>query len=361
MIPSKWNTHTNVLLDAVSFAQNNRDKIIDSYLEKHQYTDNIYGILQNYFQKGSSYLAIDEKRNHVLSEKTRSVYFHFITKVFIPFLHSNDVKCFPDITPPVITKFQNHLLCKSNKPQTINRYIGCIKIIFSHLLMTGIIKSDIFEQVKMLKVKTENYELRGCHEIEAVQGVFNSEWDNNLSYLLCLIIYSTGMRNSEIEKIQVKDLIEVEGCHFIDVKRSKTKSGIRMVPLHDFVYRKLSAYIAEAGKAADDYIFLDGVKHNQSTLYREANIAMGGVMGISEAVLDEMGVSFYSGRHYWKTVMNAGGLGSDIEEYFMGHKVSKDVSVLYNHRDKQGKKKLAVKARRVFAILDKYLFKQKTN
>jgi integrase len=88
---------------------------------------------------------------------------------------------------------------------------------------------------------------------------------------------------------------------------------------------------------------------------------MGGVMGISESVLEEMKISFYSGRHYWKTVMNAGGLGSDIEEYFMGHKVSKDVSVLYNHRDKQGKKKLAEKARRVFTILDKYLFKQNTH
>jgi integrase len=168
------------------------------------------------------------------------------------------------------------------------------------------------------------------------------------------------MRNSEIERIQVKDMIEAEGCHFINVKKSKTRSGIRMVPLHDFVYRKLSAYIAEGGKADDDYLFLDGVKHNQSTLYREANAAMGGVMGISETVLDETGVSFYSGRHYWKTVMNAGGLGADTEEYFMGHKVSKDVSVLYNHRDKQGKKKLAVKARRVFSILDKYLFKQNT-
>jgi hypothetical protein len=54
--------------------------------------------------------------------------------------------------------------------------------------------------------------------------------------------------------------------------------------------------------------------------------------------------------------MNAHGLG-DIEEYFMGHKSSKDVSERYNHRDKQGQKRLLTKAREMFKILDKTLFK----
>jgi hypothetical protein len=37
-----------------------------------------------------------------------------------------------------------------------------------------------------------------------------------------------------------------------------------------------------------------------------------------------------------KTMMNAGGLGEDIEEYFMGHKTSGDVSKRYNHKGRQG-------------------------
>jgi hypothetical protein len=54
--------------------------------------------------------------------------------------------------------------------------------------------------------------------------------------------------------------------------------------------------------------------------------------------------------------MNAEELG-DVEEYFMGHKVSRDVAKRYNHRDKQGQEKILEKAREVFAILDKRLFK----
>jgi hypothetical protein len=54
--------------------------------------------------------------------------------------------------------------------------------------------------------------------------------------------------------------------------------------------------------------------------------------------------------------MNAEELG-DVEEYFLGHKVSPDVAKNYNHRDKQGQKKILAKAKEVLKILDKQLFK----
>jgi hypothetical protein len=54
--------------------------------------------------------------------------------------------------------------------------------------------------------------------------------------------------------------------------------------------------------------------------------------------------------------MSSEGLGNDIEEYFMGHTVSSDVAKLYNHKDRQGKRKLLEKTKKVFAILDKRIF-----
>jgi integrase len=353
VIPSKWNTHTNDLQQAILFAQKNRDSIISAYFRKHL---SVYSILEKYYQKGSSYLAIDERRNLVLGEKTRSVYFHFIVKIFIPFLKDRKAQSFDDITPALITSFQDFLLEKGNKPQTINRYLGSVKAVFSHLLIRDIIKTNVFSQVLMLRVKSDNFSLRGCYDIEQLKGVFNSPWDDPLSYLLCLLIYSTGMRNSEIEKLQAKDICQIDSCHFIDIKQSKTKNGVRLVPLHGFVFRRLSLFIRKTGKSSDDYLFSGDGKHNQSTLYRKANLDMAKKLGVSESDLAQMKISFYSGRHYWKTLMNAGSLGSGIEEYFMGHKVSKDVSLLYNHRDKQGKMNLISKAECVFAILDKSLF-----
>jgi hypothetical protein len=40
----------------------------------------------------------------------------------------------------------------------------------------------------------------------------------------------------------------------------------------------------------------------------------------------------------------------------MGHKVSADVAKRYNHKDKQGKKKLIERAKKVFQILNRYIF-----
>ena len=55
-------------------------------------------------------------------------------------------------------------------------------------------------------------------------------------------------------------------------------------------------------------------------------------------------------------MMNAGGLGEEAEEIFMGHKVSNNVSKLYNHKDKRGKELIVKKAKEVFSILDQYIF-----
>jgi integrase len=67
-------------------------------------------------------------------------------------------------------------------------------------------------------------------------------------------------------------------------------------------------------------------------------------LGYTERELEEMKVTFYSGRHYWKTVMSAEGLGEDVEELFMGHK------------DKRGLERMLASAREIFEILDRMLF-----
>ena len=46
----------------------------------------------------------------------------------------------------------------------------------------------------------------------------------------------------------------------------------------------------------------------------------------------------------------------DIEELFMGHKVNKEVSDRYNHKDKRGQMELLREARRAIEIIDKTLF-----
>jgi integrase len=238
-------------------------------------------------------------------------------------------------------------------------------------LITGVIKENTFDRVKALKIGDKSTKARGCHEIDKVKGVFNKEWSDPISYILCLIIYATDMRNVEIERIRAQDITKIDNCHFINVQESKTKNGVRLIPIHSFVHKKLISFIAKTGKKSDDFLFTfatcGGLPtpigkpnrvtwRNQSKIYKKANADMGEIMKITKDELKKQHITYYSGRHFWKTLMSSEGLGDDIEEFFMGHKVSGDVSKNYNHKDKQGRSKLVEKAKEVFNILDKKLF-----
>ena len=215
------------------------------------------------------------------------------------------------------------------------------------------IKEDPTKNVKNLPVHQRDLAVRGCYNLERLQGVFNRKWKDELSYLLCLIIYSTGMRNTEIIQFRMADILSIGGCRFIDIKKSKTQSGIRLVPLHKYVFEKLSLYASKKGKP--EQIF--GSIKNRAFI--KANDELARRLKISENDVKKENITFYSGRHFWKTLMNSEGLGEDIEEIFMGHTVSGNVAKLYNHKDKQGTKRLTKKAKQVFAILDKCLFSSK--
>jgi integrase len=360
LVPSKWNTHTNILHEAEQFAVENRERLLNVYYAKHAAKNAgnaVYVILGDYYKAGSQYLEKDKKRCRNICEKTRSVYHHFMVDKFIPYLQDNNVNSFEKITPPVIANFQDYLLASGLKPQTINRYLSGVNYAFNQLLTKGVIKENAFDRVKSLKEDPKSEKTRGgCFEINAMKGVFNKEWEDGLSYLICLMIYATGMRNSEIEKIKGNDIIEIDGVHFIDIKESKSKNGIRLVPLHDFVYNAIQRRIRHTDKKGDDYIFSSHGGANQSTLYKNAVHLLAEKLNISEEELKKQKITFYSGRHYWKTALNSEELGEDAEEFFMGHKVSGDVAKNYNHKDKQGRDKLLEKAREVFAILDKKLF-----
>ena len=366
VIPSNWTTKTNIKELAEKFAIENRQRLLAAYygrnLIKKPYSE-MYAILRKYYSPNSKYLETDFKRGKSISLKVRRAYHNFITKQFIPYLKKNGISNFEQIDTPFLARFQNYLLADKKskketipgcKPQTIKIYLLTISNIFNHLLIEGYVKSNPYKGLSKLKIKNEK--IRGCYEITKLKGVFNKTWDNHFYYLLCLVIYTTGMRNSEIERMRVQDLIVIEKVHFIDIVDSKTPNGIRIVPLHDFVYRKIKAYIKKQSKEGGDLIFKnEGAVKIMSKTYEKANLELAKFTKYTPEQILEENITFYSGRHFWKTLMDSENLG-EIEEYFMGHKTSGNVAKRYNHKDKQGKKKLIERAKKVFQILDKKIF-----
>jgi integrase len=352
LIPSRWNTHTNNLSAAECFAKDNRIRILTAYHAKHDKNDAMYAVLENYYKENSPYIDNIKKRGRRLCEQVRGQYHSFIQKTFTPFLKKYRIKCFNEITAPVIAKLQNEMLASKLKPQTINRYMIGLRTIFDHMVRDGFMAENVLNHVDSLTPQPCDYKAVGCYEVGKPNGIFNTLWKDELSYLLNLIIYSTGIRNGEIIKMKPQDIIAIGGCRFIDIKESKTENGIRLAPLHDFVHKRLAAWIRKNKIKPDAFIFAAAKPYSFTKAYQ----LLGEKLGFDKTALKAENIEFYSGRHYWKTLMNANELG-DVEEYFMGHKVSKDVSERYNHRDKQGQKRLLAKANAMLRILDRTLFK----
>jgi len=378
MIRSRWCTRTNNLYAAELFAYENRDRILAEYDEKRRpehVKQSVYYTLSEYYKKDSEFLKDAADRGREITDNVRITYHNFINNVFAVFLKDRDVLKINDITPSLLAKFQTYMLKNGYSPYTINRRFGAIKAIFSHLVLDGVITENVFKQLTPLrenKFKKKRAKTRGgCYEIDLLNGIYNKEWKEKKEYLLNLLIYSTGIRNTEIENLKPEDIIKIKNCHFINVKGreihgeyiSKTENGIRIAPLHPFVYEKIINYVNKNNISPDDFIF-PKLKH--SKFYGKANLLLGiklsGRINTKPAdvenYLEREAITFYSGRHFWKTLMSANSLG-DVEEYFMGHKITQDVAKIYNHRDKAGREALVKKAQEAFSILDGTLFKSK--
>jgi integrase len=348
ILPSKWCTHTNDYAEAYEFAVKNRNKLIKKYLEDND--NEVDKFFKNYYDNQTTIYKVETARNGEISEARRMASQSFIRKRFVPYLRTLGIKKFEDITVPVLDDLQDKMLAEGMKPQTVNDHIGMISKPFRYLVRKGKVKINPCLSLPALPVKPGDRKSHGCHEVIKMKGVFDKEWDDKLSYILNLIIYTTDMRNGEIRSIRKKDIVEHYGARFVDLKESKTSNGVRLVPLHPFVYEKLIQY---AGNKKDNEAILKDITPYWFT---KAYKALANKLGVSGEQLKRENITYYSGRHFWKTLMNSEGLGNDIEEVFMGHKVSGDVSKLYNHRDAAGMERVAKKALEVFKILDSKLF-----
>ena len=369
--PTRWSTHTNNRDAADAFAVRNRKNLLAAYHKRKSQgmdTGAVYAVFRNFYKEGSAYQKNNSRRGQTLKDTTMRTYHKNILNYWIPFCKRQRVKTFDDIDTPTMARYQDYCLANGIKTQTVNFYVSYVNTIFDYLTIRGKMKTNPCIGLSALNVKEENIKIRGCYQINELQGIFDKHWKDEMSYLLNLIIYSTGMRNSEIDRIQAKDIIRVNNCRFINIPKSKTRFGVRFVPLHDFVYGKLDRYIKKYNKGPEDLLFCqENGKRLPRQHYTDANIALGmftrrdkNKKPDAETVKEKLeaeNITFYSGRHFWKTLMNAHELG-DAEEYFMGHKVTADVAERYNHRDKQGQEKIAAKAREVYKILDKKLFAQ---
>ena len=353
ILPTKFNTNTGSEIEAEQYLIKNKEILIEKYLARKD--GRMYAFLTNFYttekQKG-------------LSEKNIKIYDSAIKNKFIPFLRQEKIKEISQITKYTLRKFLNALEKTGIKteekagvplrPQSANKHLLAVKRIFNYLELNEMVKDNPCDGVKGLRVTKADKIPRGCYVLDQLKGVFNRVWKDRTSFLLNLIIYTTGMRNSEIKRLKMADFELKGGCWYANINRSKTESGERLLPVHNKVYGYLKKW-AETNKV-DNQKNLFEISNNR---FKIANEELARRLKACKSI-KQKNITFYSGRHFWKTLMSAEGLGENIEEIWMGHKVSGDVKKLYDHKDKFGLERSKKKAVEMFEILDRCIFAQKS-
>lgn len=358
IVPSHWSTKTNCKEEAEQFAIKNRERLLKAYYEKHE-ADKLYKQLADYYGKNSEDYHIDIQRGDrkTLCERNKKQYFSFINNVFIPYMkNERNKRSLGEIENPDIIALQNKLLKEGIKGQSINKKLSGVKMVFNYFIKAGKIEKNPIIGNSALKGKVT---ATGMYELNELKDVFKREWEDKTSYLLNLISYTCGLRNEEIRELRVNDITnclnkETFNNQFLKVCSTiegKTENAPRNIPLHRVTCEKIKEYIKNH-KGENDYIF-DKIRQKD---FKEARNRLGALVGYKEEDLDNKNIKFYSGRHFFKTMLNAQGLGTDIEEYFMGHKVSPDIKKRYNHKDKIGRENLEEKIKTMFDIIDGTFF-----
>jgi hypothetical protein len=175
-VSTKFTTHTSDRETAEVYARANRERLLAEYHARKEKKQDALEFFLSYYKKDSEFLAIAKSRGRRLCEESRRKYYNFIKKVFVPFLREYKHYTFSAITPPVLSKFQDELLKKGNKPQTINGYFTGLRAVFKHLIRNGTIKENPVLNVESLETGGKAVP-RGCHELEKLRGVFDKEWD----------------------------------------------------------------------------------------------------------------------------------------------------------------------------------------
>jgi integrase len=286
-------------------------------------------------------------------------------KHITPFFQSVKVRYLNQITPLHILDLKDKLLKSGLTPQTINYNLHSFKKCLELLKVMGKITLNFAECDFSVKGSSEAETERDIFDIPALQGIFKKRWSNDFSKLLCMVIYFTGMRNSEIQRICFNDIQKINDVFFLNVRGTKSKNAVRKVPIHPVLYSVLEKHTKENSIDNETPIF----QNVYNNVFRRACFDMGSMLGYTETDLVEKHICYYSGRHTFKTILSLGNdesignVSVNFQEMFLGHSFNrkqlekeglKEYKYKHLKAERIGDSLLAEKGKEVFKILTRY-------
>ncbi|WKT00547.1 tyrosine-type recombinase/integrase [Gallibacterium salpingitidis] len=159
------------------------------------------------------------------------------------------------------------------------------------------------------------------------QNQINKVWNCGLSeQVLVLILLYTGMRIGELLQMK-KTEVKLRSKYF-DITTSKTRAGIRIVPIHDRIF----PLVQEQMKLPGRYLFSD--KHGNMLTYAKAATMFDKVMKKINAKHNP-----HDCRHTVATLLDNAGANKVARDRILGHSSNNVGDLVYTHKSLKQLKK----------------------
>lgn len=217
------------------------------------------------------------------------------------------------------------------QPRSVARIISGIKSFYRFLLIDGYIENDPSELLEMPQIGLKLPDVLSVNEIDQILNTIDvSTTEGQRNRAMLEVLYSCGLRVSELTSLRISDIYPTEGFIRVEGKGSKQ----RLVPISDIALREISNYIYLRGfitpqKGAEDILFLNR---------RGAPLTRVMVFLIIKQQTELAGihkkVSPHTFRHSFATHLLEGGANLRAIQEMLGHaKIT--TTEIYTHIDRE--------------------------
>lgn len=246
--------------------------------------------------------------------------------VFLEYLNENNIKDYSSVEYQDIRLFINYLYDLNYNNKTISRHISAIRSFFKYLKTNNHIKNNPCTLISNPKLEKKLPKYLNFEEIEKLLNAFdNNNFIGLRNSLILEILYSTGIRVSEITNIKLNDLSITNKTIKITGKGNKE----RIVYFGNICYKLIDQYFKKSypilNKNNSDYLILSktGKKINDREIRKVVDDAAS-ISGI------KIKISPHVLRHTFATHMLTSGADLRSVQELLGHE-NLSTTQVYTH------------------------------
>lgn len=259
----------------------------------------------------------DKSSNRPVKKNTVMNYSNDLRIHLLPYFGNMEID---KIYPFHVKSFRSYLLDKGLSHSSINRIIAVLKIMMNYALDEKLIKENpVSKSIKALSSSTT----REAFTLDEIKELLNPAWNNYGCWLFALVGAITGMRISEINGLQLKQLhenyIEVNQQYVGYLLQPVKTNEPRFVTCPEQLIQMMIDYCDKR-----EFIFYG--KRNQfapmgkTNIYDEVNKHYTEKMKIKK---DKVNLTFHSFRHFFNTYLTYKGVQEKKINFLMGHSTKK--------------------------------------